>query len=642
MGVDLFYTDAAHTPQGILKEAVFDVAFGSGENDFELEVPSSYRLEAGAYVYVPATEYGGIIDECVPATDGSTITYKGRSWHGMLEYKILEPNAGADYLVVQGDASSILSAIISRIGLTELFTVPLGASGIQISSYQFDRYTDAYTGITKMLSQAGARLHCSWENGRVVLSAIPINTIELSDGAGRISIDEILQPTNHLICLGKGELKNREVIHFYADSQGRVSRTQTLRGLYEVTETYDYSNAEGNELSVKGREQLEARQKLSKASLTDVGGVGDVAFVGDIFHAFDPVSGAEASAKIVKKVAKIAADGDLSVSYETGAEKGSVSKGSSSTSSSDSLSYIAGEGIRINGVTISADVTNENLTRLESDISQVRTQASNASSTAAAARDSADAAIATVDVAAPLASARAGRKLTLSVLSANASQAGTMSANDKEKLDSISFGANAYTLPQASAEQLGGITVGDGLSAENGRLSASVRSVAGRTGDVTLAKSDVGLALIDNTPDRQKHVASADRLYTRRLITISGAVNGSAYFDGSSNITITTTGAQASASFLAAHPVGCYFETSDGTYNPNANGGTWELMRGRVGAYKWHRIALVRQWADTPARRMECQLFLLTSKDLIGGLWPKPKATYSSFAIAVARPSTLR
>lgn len=591
MGVDLFYTDAAHVPQGILRGSTFDIAFGSGENDFELEVPSSYRLDAGAYVYVPATEYGGIIDECVPATDGSTITYKGRSWHGMLEYKILEPNAGADYLVVQGDASSILSALISRIGLTELFTVPLGASGIQISSYQFDRYTDAYTGITKMISQAGARLHCSWENGRVVLSAIPINTIELSDGAGRISIDEILQPTNHLICLGKGELKNREVIHFYADSQGRVSRTQTLRGLYEVTETYDYSNAEGNELFEKGREQLEARQKLSKASLSDVGGVGDVAYVGDVFHAFDPVSGAEASAKIVKKVVKVESDGTLSVSYETGAEKGSVSKGSSVSSSSGSLSYTAGDGISIYGTIISADVTEDDISRLTEDVSQIRAAASGASAIAAAARDTANAAVATISVEAPLVSSRVGSSVTISTQPATQTQAGTMSADDKEKLDSVAFGANAYSLPAASAWTLGGVKVGDGLAIDSGTLSAQVRSVAGRTGDIALAKSDVGLALIDNTPDRSKHVASADRLYTRRLITISGAVNGSAYFDGSSNITITTTGAQASASFLAAHPVGCYFETSDGTYNPNANGGTWELMRGRVGAYKWHRTS---------------------------------------------------
>lgn len=591
MGLDLFYTDAAHVPQGILRGATFDIAFGSGENDFELETPSSYHLGAGAYVYVPGTEYGGIIDERLPSPDGSTTTYKGRSWHGVLGYKILEPDQGADYLVVQGDATSVLGSLISRIKLTELFKAPESLSGIEIKSYKVDRYTDAYAGITKMLSQAGARLSCFWENGKVVLGAAPIETIELTDGTGRISIDEILQPTNHLICLGKGELKDRKVLHFYADASGKVSTTQTLKGLLEVTETYDYSNAEDNELAAKGRKQLEARQKLSKASLSDIGGVGDVAYVGDVFHAFDPVSGAEASAKIIKKIATIGHDGSLSVSYETGAEKGSVSKGSSASSNSGALAYTAGEGISIYGTIISAEVTESDISRLGEDIGQIRTTASNASATAAEARDIADAAVASITAAPPLISTRSKNIVTLSAQQATQSHSGMMSASDKAKLDSVAPGANAYSLPTASRDTLGGVKIGNGLAADNGAISALVQSVAGRTGDVLLTKADVGLALVDNTADSAKHVASADKLYSRRLITLTGAVNGSAYFDGSSDITIATTGAQAAASFLAAHPVGCYFETSDKSYDPNTNGGTWELLRGRIGAYKWHRTS---------------------------------------------------
>lgn len=52
--------------------------------------------------------------------------------------------------------------------------------------------------------------------------------------------------------------------------------------------------------------------------------------------------------------------------------------------------------------------------------------------------------------------------------------AGLMSATDKSKLDNVEAGANAYTLPAATDQSLGGVMVGDGLSIDqDGVLSAS-------------------------------------------------------------------------------------------------------------------------------------------------------------------------
>ena len=65
--------------------------------------------------------------------------------------------------------------------------------------------------------------------------------------------------------------------------------------------------------------------------------------------------------------------------------------------------------------------------------------------------------------------------------------------------------------------------------------SGEVASVAGKTGVVTLTKSDVGLANVDNTADSAKNVASATKLTTAR--TING-VN----FDGTANVTTTNWG----------------------------------------------------------------------------------------------------
>ena len=67
---------------------------------------------------------------------------------------------------------------------------------------------------------------------------------------------------------------------------------------------------------------------------------------------------------------------------------------------------------------------------------------------------------------------------------ATTSNAGLMSASDKSKLNGIAVGAQVNT----------------------------VTSVAGKTGAVTLTKSDVGLGNVDNTKDVDKNVASAQAL----------------------------------------------------------------------------------------------------------------------------------
>lgn len=84
---------------------------------------------------------------------------------------------------------------------------------------------------------------------------------------------------------------------------------------------------------------------------------------------------------------------------------------------------------------------------------------------------------------------------------ATTSAAGLMSAADKTKLDGIASGANAYSLPTASASVLGGVKVGSNLSISNGVLSGTADTtytagsglaLSGRafsiaTGGVTLA-----------------------------------------------------------------------------------------------------------------------------------------------------------
>ncbi|WP_454019968.1 tail fiber protein [Azospirillum sp. Marseille-Q6669] len=71
--------------------------------------------------------------------------------------------------------------------------------------------------------------------------------------------------------------------------------------------------------------------------------------------------------------------------------------------------------------------------------------------------------------------------------------------------------------------------------------AAPVKTVAGKSGDVTLSKADVGLGSVDNTADSTKAVASAGKLTAARTITLTGGVTGSVTTDLSSAVSINAT-----------------------------------------------------------------------------------------------------
>ena len=174
----------------------------------------------------------------------------GRTWHGILNSKILEPDANMDYLTVTGDANTVLNTLVNRMGLSSLFKVPNNPSVININ-YKMNRYIEGYTGICKMLKAHNAKLSIAFNNGYIELSAVRLVDYSQDEQFDTDQFDFTIQKNsnhiNHVICLGKGELADREVIHVYADAQGNISTTQSLTGLKEITAIYDNSNAESSE-----------------------------------------------------------------------------------------------------------------------------------------------------------------------------------------------------------------------------------------------------------------------------------------------------------------------------------------------------------------------------------------------------------
>lgn len=317
---ELIVTDASHVDQASLEDFTLDAAWGADENDFELTVDR--LIDAGSYVYFDGGECGGVVDSLKDSLkDGrSTLTYGGRTWHGMLANKILEPDKGKDYLTVSGTASTVIGSLISRVGLDSVFDAvvpPDGSGDPTIKQYQFDRYTDCYTGLQKMCEANGLKLRLAYTSGQVNIWAEPVAHYGDTIDSDLIDFDatRTWRKPNHLIGLGKGDFAARVVVHWYADAKGNVTQTQTFKGVDEITQVYDYSNAETAELNQKTREKLQELQSEGDVKVTVRDDANVVFDVGDTVTARDNLTGITVNASITKKIVKVSG-GVLSVDYE--------------------------------------------------------------------------------------------------------------------------------------------------------------------------------------------------------------------------------------------------------------------------------------------------------------------------------------
>ena len=317
--MDLIYTDSNLLDLGILKDYELDFEIGT-ENDFQITTYLDNNvIPMNSIFYFENTEYGGKVTKLKVDTGSNKLYYGGRTFYGMLCDKIIAPNAGQDYYIVSGDANSIISTLISRLGLSNLFFASTDTSGFTFTNYKFSRYIDCYKGLCKMLKTQNAKLRARFEGRKVVLSAVSIEDYsdeEFSSDVLKFTIEQNKRPINHLICLGQGELAERTVIDLYADGNGNVSQTQYFTGLEEVAEIYDYSSVESvDELLKAGTEKLLEYQKADEIKITIENAEKDV---GDIVGGYEVVTGMKITGEISKKILKIENNNDPKFSYEVG------------------------------------------------------------------------------------------------------------------------------------------------------------------------------------------------------------------------------------------------------------------------------------------------------------------------------------
>lgn len=315
--MDFIVTDDKRMEESLIsgsRSLDFEIGDKEASNDFllTLSLSDTSAIDFGKYLFSPNTEYGGIIEDMDASTSSGSVKWYGNTWRGLLNQIIIEPPSGAAYKTVSGEANAVMKDLLSS-KLGNLFEVEDESSGITVN-YQFARYVSYLEGLSSMLKQYNARLEIWTEQGganeafKVKLKAVPVTDyseeIEYSqDNKVNVSIRDYRRGINHLICLGKGELTDRQVLHLYAQADGSISKTKYYTGLSERTAVYDYSSAEDlTSLEEYGIKKLQELMDYKKLGMT----VQNLELhIGDIVAGRERNTGVYLSKPIISKILKI-------------------------------------------------------------------------------------------------------------------------------------------------------------------------------------------------------------------------------------------------------------------------------------------------------------------------------------------------
>ena len=252
--MDLIYTDSSREDLGVLQGYKLDEAFGKDENDFEITTDLlNTRLQEDYFIYIEGTEYGGIIDSVAPDTSKNTIVYSGRTWHGILNSKVIET------LTLYGDIHDSLRAIISQIGLTSLFEVKEGLSGIESYDFQFtgeNSYVRAYDGILKLCDWCKAKLKMKWKDKKILIWCELVKNYSIDEEFDTSKLELKLKKKynvcNHLILVSKNEDKLEYIIHLFTDYAGNV---QPYKLVEKPSQDSEYITTKENQF-VTGEDEI--------------------------------------------------------------------------------------------------------------------------------------------------------------------------------------------------------------------------------------------------------------------------------------------------------------------------------------------------------------------------------------------------
>lgn len=315
--------DSEKNELGLLNPRNTTLDFNLGDtNDVEISCPRG-TIDTNQYVVCFGTEYGALMEEREGNTNSVTEFWRGNSFRRFLDEFIIEPPAGQDYRIVSGDAHDIMRTVLAN-AYNGMFTVPAIPSGIVFTNYQFERYVSALSGFSKMLAAKGARINIDIKRGgsnepfSVVLSAVPVNNLSeeiqfSEDSRISVTISDNQRGITKLICLGRGELKDRQVVYLYAWPDGSIQRREYYTGLQRRTAVYDNTYAETlEELIEGGIERLKELMSYKKMTMA----VDNIDLqIGDIASGRIYATNTYLSKPVIEKTLTIK-DGTVNIDYK--------------------------------------------------------------------------------------------------------------------------------------------------------------------------------------------------------------------------------------------------------------------------------------------------------------------------------------
>lgn len=301
-------------------ESELDLEVG-GDNDFEFKIPlelwDEVGLDYGYRIFIPNTEYGGIIQDIESNTKTGKVVIRGEIWRGMLSKKIIMPIN--DSFVVRGELNTILNQLVSPC-LEGLFFVSSENTQVMIEELELTAFATLLEGIEAILSSVKYKLSIRYiqgNPGKVELKAVPIEnyseTIEYSqDSKINFVSRDYRRGINHLICVSEKEGTDRIIIHLYVQEDGTIGSKPFYTGVNEREAVYTCSTTEESKILEDGEKKLRElmNYKSFEISIDDV----DLE-IGDIVGGRDRYTGILVQKPIVRKILKIK-EGTEEIEYQ--------------------------------------------------------------------------------------------------------------------------------------------------------------------------------------------------------------------------------------------------------------------------------------------------------------------------------------
>ena len=318
-------------PNGVEKGYIdpvneMDIDIGdTNQFSFKLDIddyePQKYGY--GCRLFIPDTEYGGIIESLEPSTANHNITLSGFTWRGLLTQKVIAPTTTEDHVILNGEINEVIGELISG-KFDGLFGASGEDSGIVLNNYEVPRFVTLYDAIMGFLKKNNCGLNIQYvepngnDTGYVQLKAVPLtdwsDELEYSqDGSINFRIKDDRTGINHLVCAGEGENNDRVRLDLYIQEDGTIGQTRFYTGLSEREAVYEANSADLEELLEGGTKRLEELRNKQEFEITiedyDVN-------LGDTVGGREEVTGIYVKKPIVRKIINLE-NGIVKIGYET-------------------------------------------------------------------------------------------------------------------------------------------------------------------------------------------------------------------------------------------------------------------------------------------------------------------------------------